>query len=590
MFINHFTRDQGSTKPLLSFAVGRFLQGWHHRDLLKVSVVGGLRFSELLLRRDAVAPIPGVEVRITDSFTGSDRRVSHLISLSQFAFLQVEHNSLLTSWYSHLRLVPMSFREMGELRLLCKEFVSLGSDLYGPVVFSATWKTHRMSEAGDTVFDQGGSLYYDDQLVEAANKQWRLLYELMTNRRAFPVMSKFKSYMDQLARARDLILGAVLLRLEQGSDVHDEHNPELSESDACSVDVDAESEQPGSAPNTIPSPTPEIHTTVLLKRRYQLLVSLVVNERSLAVEALDWSRKGTHGANILLEEFGYTHLYWALLCHLGGHAEVHTDESELLELETRDLPVLTLDVSSGIRFGTDADGKHGTLLRCDPFTFDGSTELVAHFITIQGSDGVQWVGMPVMFATCTTYSGTAHDIAYIKWLTVPLTGVLRAFLPLPAHFPMYQWAESHMGLFLSPSPSPNFSVINVSSIESMVPIVKVIEDSSFLTLSMSQHLLLSRIVSHRRISESGGNGSHVGGKGSERRGGARAGRGRGRARSGSSYEYPEEVLVPGPVFALNVDVFIAHSGKGRAVAANSTTFPICRAGPYKPYTPVRQEM
>ena len=182
-------------------------------------------------------------------------------------------------------------------------------------------------------------------------------------------------------------------------------------------------------------------------------MTLVLDASSMEVVDLSLNSEVELPAlDFLLEECGLSHFHWALLCHLAGYQDVHTPQRHLLDLDARRMPSLALDVRHGLNL---AITQPLCALRVNPF--DSISPL---FISYYGPNDTIWYGQPVMVALVETKS-QMHDVAYIRWLGLPLSGAVRWSLPIPAHLPVFQWEKTQMGLYLSHPVSQSYSVVNI---------------------------------------------------------------------------------------------------------------------------------
>mmetsp|Transcript_6773 Transcript_6773/g.17558 ORF Transcript_6773/g.17558 Transcript_6773/m.17558 type:complete len:211 (+) Transcript_6773:3-635(+) len=116
----------------------------------------------------------------------------------------------------------------------------------------------------------------------------------------------------------------------------------------------------------------------------------------------------------------------------------------LSELEARNEPLTTLQLHPSIAIAQSGSPKAAAakFVRLEPF----SKEVATHaFIAADSGVGI-WYGQPIVGLTLTTLGGVRYEVLYVKWLDHELTGLERLKLPLPATFPMHQWAKSLMGL------------------------------------------------------------------------------------------------------------------------------------------------
>jgi hypothetical protein len=202
------TRDRGKMKTPLPRIEFRFCNGWHYRDLGRVMAVWVLQphFLGGSMRGPVTNPSLAVRGFFGDwqhggaSGHGTFVPQSHSVNLTELASQLADVFSLLVSWNDLFRSVPLSERQLQELRILDDEFHEAAKAVLS---FKATWKKHQMEEAPESRRDLGDQI--SAQMSESAHKLTRLLYQLCSNR-------SLASFSAQLAKARNRVVAAQLLR------------------------------------------------------------------------------------------------------------------------------------------------------------------------------------------------------------------------------------------------------------------------------------------------------------------------------------------------------------------------------------------
>jgi len=149
---------------------------------------------------------------------------------------------------------------------------------------------------------------------------------------------------------------------------------------------------------------------------------------------------------------------------------------------------LTLDLRFGVHCGQ-------CYIHCTPFS---DCNMMLEF---EVGDGTRWQGQMVVVAVVKLLDGTRVEVVYVKWLSLPISGLDRQVLPLPSHFNMYQWAYTDvMGTRRRGGQSAeiNFSIMPTSSIVRAVPIAYIGEFPSAVNQSLLREV--KKILRHRASS------------------------------------------------------------------------------------------
>jgi hypothetical protein len=235
---------------------------------------------------------------------------SHNVSLAELASQLADVFSLLVSWHDLFRTVPLSQRQLQELRILDDEFHEAAKAVLS---FKATWKKHQMEEAPESRRDLGDQI--SAQMSESAHKLTRLLYQLCSNR-------SLASFSAQLAKARNRVVAAQLLRRQYHAGL------------TPSVDEPA------------PPPASISRDTRLVKPAHKWTLDLIVDLRQRRVTSLLSScGLAQQKEQMLLQEQGYAHLFWCLLNYLEDSLGVPVEENG------RHWPLTTLCVHPSIAVG-----------------------------------------------------------------------------------------------------------------------------------------------------------------------------------------------------------------------------------------------
>ena len=339
-----------------------------------------------------------------------------------------------------------------------------------------------MTEAGDDILDKGCGLYHDEQCMEAANKIVKLLYDLCT--------SRGKAAYDQLASARDMVLAAALLKEEEcealeahragnvgcasgtggagtvGADVHDDGNgADCGDGDGAADDDNTSTLAPGNA------------CTCFLKTRNMRQggsqLQLIVDDKTLDVVDMELNGKSVllerqdtswwSDSTELMATCGLKFLYWSLLSYLLDDDELDIHNRSVFQdlLTSFVVADTTFLVQDGLRFSPDVNSKAELCPMLYANVFKAPPQ---HFVAVRVVDDSCWFGQPILLLSF-EHCGEQHNVAYMKWLEVPLAGKVRESLPIPFSFPVHQWARAHMGLLRHRNRNVQpFSIVSIDKI------------------------------------------------------------------------------------------------------------------------------
>ena len=223
---------------------------------------------------------------------------------------------------------------------------------------------------------------------------------------------------------------------------------------------------------------PQEHSTASTRRSTQRETSLGAPQRQWTLQLeVDGMQRVTalhsscglaqQNQALLLNQQGYEHLFWCMLQYLNEYAATGRHD-------VRDTPLTTLDVHPSITMGTSGCLKAAAarILGLDTFTSDPTRA----FVRVDAG-GQSWIGQPMLLATLHTPTRTKYQVIYCKWLDFELTGIERLKQPLPATFPIHQWAQAYMGL--APrgghehKKSDMFGLVDASKVTNWEPIVSI---------------------------------------------------------------------------------------------------------------------
>lgn len=106
-------------------------------------------------------------------------------------------------------------------------------------------------------------------------------------------------------------------------------------------------------------------------------------------------------------------------------------------------------------------------LRSPPFQTAG------RFIAVRQTDGTVWHGVTTLLCRVDTVGGACYDVAYVKWLSLPLTGAERDMLPVPSGIPCLQWAVvDAMGIGSTTWQPQSFGVVSIADVICVAPIIQ----------------------------------------------------------------------------------------------------------------------
>lgn len=505
------TRDRGKLKTPLPLIDFRFANSWHYRDLGRVMAVWVLQPTFLGAGMDGPITNP---VRDIDDFFGKWQRRSpleggpsgtyvshsHAVGLTELASLLAEVWCLFVSWYDLFLTVPLSERQLQDLRVLYHEFHESAKRVLG---YKATWKTHQMEEAPESRRDLGNQITAN--LSESAHKLPRLLFRLASNR-------SLTDFTAQLMQARNRVVAAQLLRrLYEGS-----LKPSADNAPSAKDDL---------------SPSRQTH---LGQPQQKWTLELTVDDRHCVTSLASSCGMAQQNQAMLLEEQGFQHLFWAILSYLSNGSAI-----ESLEQDGRHWPLSTLGVHPSIMIGQTGCPKASAAIKIplEPFTQNPTHA----FVRVDAGGGVEWFGRAVLGASVTTGCGDNYQLVYCKWLDYALTGIERLKLPLPTTFPLHQWAKTYMGL--PPAGHVRGHAWYATDSYGMVDAAKVMNWEPIVSIGLR---VWRPTPTYRRALGPRGQGVD---------------RGRGRGRGGSRYSEPEPEGVGEPLFANNVHVWSFGSGK-----------------------------
>jgi hypothetical protein len=398
------TRHRGKMKAPLPRIEFRFCNGWHYRDLGRVMAVWALQ--PHFLGRGMHGPIANPSHEVRDFFgewqDSTFVSQSHDVDLRELSYQISEVFCLLVCWFEIFRTVPLSERQVQDLRVLDDEFHEAAKAVLN---YKATWKKHQMEEAPESKRDLGDQVTAN--LSESAHKLTRLLYQLCTNR-------SLTLYSVQLAQARNRVVAAQLLRRQYEAGM-----------------------KPSATHEPTPAPRSIQRESTLTEPAKKWTLQLTVNSRQCVTSLRSSCGLAEQNEGMLLQEQGYAHLFWAILSFLKDAPDVRVEE------DGRNWPLTTLGIHPSISIGQTGCPKASaaTKISLQPFTRNPTRA----FVRVD-ADGVNWFGQPVLAATITTVCGACYEIVYCKWLDFALTGTERLKLPLPTTFPLHQWAKTCMGL------------------------------------------------------------------------------------------------------------------------------------------------
>lgn len=304
----------------------------------------------------------------------------------------------------------------------------------------------------------------DEQQSERAHKWVIQLFKEQSNQSS-------EHFQRQLARARNRHMMAWLQRVDDP--------PQLAQDDVCTRPPPLES----TAFRRDSNPT----------RRTQT-VKLVIDEELLDVVDIKTNiPEFKHSMLVsLLGECGWRHLYWSMLVHLAPDGTDVGSASMLLNsISIPRRPKLSFDICHGSVIGR-AEGADARYMHCAPF------EKSEMFVEFEVEDGARWHGLPMVILVQTLVDGSKTHLIYVKWVSLPISGLDRQMLPLPAHFACHQWSFTEvMGVRRRgvPACSVNFSIMPVTAIRRVVPINWIGTFPSIVNPSMLQ--AVTKIYRHR---------------------------------------------------------------------------------------------
>ena len=447
-FLSHITRDRGERKPRLERVQPVFMNAWHMKDLLKTIVmlllqplffgsenIWATMLAGLRQRERAEPPAYRPRCIILDFHTRSEHQVGPIILRD----LLIETFCLYVEWYKLREKEVICDRGIAELTVLFDEWLEQAKAAL-PSLYRTTWKTHQCDHAGASRRDLGNS---NAQRSEHAHKFGKLLYAIATNKSAH-------GFTGQLAGARDLLVAAQVLRHQQ------------------SLSADAS--------DLLPKAGKARTHSDLVSMRKALRLKLDVND-DLKVIGLSSESVGISAsrAAVLLNDRGYQHLYWSILCYLNEIGSGTLGAKWQIELNPATNFDMTLSLFRSVRIGSSNSFRDTLKAEATPYVEVPplSTEADAKCVAVVVDDiGTTWLMQPTLLFQMTTADGTCYNLVYGRWFDYALGGEERLQLPLPLSFPIHQWAEAKMGVRAHTN-SPSYSVVDVSRILHVEPIVPI---------------------------------------------------------------------------------------------------------------------
>ena len=139
--------------------------------------------------------------------------------------------------------------------------------------------------------------------------------------------------------------------------------------------------------------------------------------------------------------------------------------------------------------------------------------------------------LPYLLVEATTWSGDTVELVYGKWLSMPIKGLERQALPLPASFKLFQWEHvPRLGIGEPLINEPiNFGVLPVQQISHVVPIVQIGSLPQAFGSIASRHAACRALRAHALFR---------------------------RQSLPENPDWPWEQLRNGPLFALNVHAYL----------------------------------
>jgi hypothetical protein len=217
--LDRITRCRGDCKPKLPYVQLRFMNGWHMKDLLQTiatlllqptffgsadvwsAVTSTLKVSDPLR---CAAYLPSLEVA-DHRAEGTEQPWVGNVGPEVVRGLMVDTFCLFIEWYKLRDRDGICTRGLAELDVLCTEWVEQAKAVLGRL-YNTTWKTHQcIDHAGASRRDLGNS---SAQRSEHAHKFGKQLYEIANSKKA-------ATFTSQLARARDLVVAAQVLKHRQ---------------------------------------------------------------------------------------------------------------------------------------------------------------------------------------------------------------------------------------------------------------------------------------------------------------------------------------------------------------------------------------
>lgn len=294
--------------------------------------------------------------------------------------------------------------------------------------FHATYKTHWLLSHA---WPHQKSDNHSEQQSERAHKWLAALFAAETNKNA--------EFVSQVATARNRHLAALLRRPAR---------------------------QPSSAPPLKPEATALLgQSQNTHRKRYSLWLD--VNPKlqvfGLTSHAPEFELVSE---DTLLHEHGFIHLFWAILVFLSpATADIFSVDALTSSVPHDDWPRLRLELTYGASIGhSSVRAAAAPYLHCAPF------ETCESFVEVE-VNGELWNGRPELLFWCTTLDGTMVPMVFLRFLSLPITGLEREMLPLPSSFPIHQWEMTrNMGVHGNASSMQvTYGVVAASSVVCIVP-------------------------------------------------------------------------------------------------------------------------
>ena len=258
--------------------------------------------------------------------------------------------------------------------------------------------------------------------------------------------SKNATFVSQVAGARNRHLTSLLLRQRIG----------LSSSET-------EGSQPQLATST------SLHDQALNVHRRRFALWLDVDDEKLRTVRLSSNAPefALVSEDTLLQDQGYTHLYWSILVFLApATTDMSSADALKRSIRSGERPLLRLEITYGAAIGQNSErAAAAPYLHCIPFS------VCETFIEVKVG-GEMWYGLPMLLFWCTLLDGTRVPMAFLKYLSRPITGLEREILPLPSTFPIHQWEMTRSMGAGHHHASPlqfMYGVVAVASIMCVVP-------------------------------------------------------------------------------------------------------------------------